>query len=68
MNNLAGMLLTAILALIVVGLPVSCTVHANNKIADMVSKGADPIEAACALGSGNDRTLCALAAATKKNR
>jgi hypothetical protein len=53
------------LAAIVVGVPVSCTVHSNNLTAQAIRDGADPIAADCAFSTGGSgsSTACALAAA-----
>ena len=51
------------LAAIVVGLPVSCSVHNSNLKAEAIRGGADPIAADCAFGAGDGSSVrCVLAA------
>lgn len=53
-----------VLAAIVVGGPVSCSVHSNDLKAQAIRDGSDPIAADCAFSTGNSSSVaCALAAA-----
>ena len=58
------LLFSLVMVAIVVGAPVSCTVHSNNLKAQAIRDGSDPIAADCAFSTLNDSSVaCALAAA-----
>lgn len=64
-NNLLAWVAGFTALVMVVALPVSCSVHSTNKLAEAIEKGADPIKARCAFnGSGSNGTtlVCAMAA------
>lgn len=58
MSNRIVWCFCALMAALVVTSPVACTVHTNNRISEAIEKGADPLEARCAMEMGNPSAVC----------
>lgn len=66
-DDVAKMLIGAVVVIAIAWAPVSCVRSTNDKIEAAIQNGTDPIIAACAFGSSNgSSTTCTVAAAVQR--
>lgn len=66
-RNIIAWIVAAMAVVLVAWAPVKCTMDSNERIAQAIESGVNPIDAQCAFGILNDQSKCAIRAATKNN-
>lgn len=62
-RNIVGWIVMGLAAVLIAWAPVKCSMDTNEKIAQAVARGANPMDAKCAFANGNTGADCTVRAA-----